>query len=113
MRDKIKKYFEAFSSKDVGSLEDMYHDDISLRDWLSSASGKKNVIESNKRLFDACPNVNIKLKHVIAHSHKAACEIEIDLTHNDGTADKLLVVDVIEFEGDKIKEIRAYLGNIK
>ena len=50
---------------------------------------------------------------MIAHSHKAACEIEIDLTHNDGTADKLLVVDVIEFEGDKIKEIRAYLGNIK
>jgi len=112
MRNKIKKYLEAFSSKDIEALESMYHDDVSLRDWLSSAVGKEDVIESNKKLFNACSSVDIKLKHIIAHSNKAACEIDIDLTHNDGTKDKLLVVDVIEFEDDKIKEIRAYLGNI-
>ena len=113
MRENVKKYFDAFSSKDVVALEGMYHDDISLRDWLSSASGKADVIESNKRLFNACSSVNVKLKHMIAHSHRASCEIDIDLTHNDGTLDKLLVVDIIEFEEDKIKEIRAYLGNVK
>ena len=112
MREKVKKYFDAFSSKDVAALEEMYHDDISLRDWLSSATGKKGVIESNKRLFNACSSVSVKLKHLIAHSHKAACEIDINLIHNDGTEDKLLVVDIIEFEDDKVKEIRAYLGNV-
>ena len=112
MRNKVEKYFEALSNKDVDTLEEMYHEDISLRDWLSNPTGKTDVIESNKKLFNACSEVKVTLKKLIANSNIATCEIDIDLIHNDGTADKLLVVDIIEFKDDKIKEIRAYLGNV-
>ena len=120
MRNKVQEYFEAFSNKDVDKLRELYDDEISLRDWLSSASGKEDVIKSNQMLFDACSTVDVTLKNVVwepfpesSTLSTAACEIDINLKHNDGTIDTLLVVDVIDFKEDKIKEIRAYLGNVE
>jgi len=112
MKDKAKEYFEAFSNKDLEALEEMYHEDVSLRDWLTSADGRDKVLESNKRLFDACSSVEITLSKEYPSSDGSACEIDINVVHNDGTEDKLLVVDVIDFKEGKIKEIRAYLGNV-
>ena len=117
MENKIEEYFQAFSDKDVDKLEKLYDDDVSLRDWLTSAEGKEAVIESNQRLFDAVSTVDIKLKNMIWRRGRhdvftASCEIDINLKHNDGTEDKLLVVDIIEMKDDRIKEIRAYLGNV-
>ena len=119
MKDRIEEYFQAFSGKDVDKLKELYHDEISLRDWISSAEGKDAVIASNQRLFDAVTRISVKINKVIwmfqpqdpQTQYLAACEIVLELTHNDGTEDELLVVDVIELEGNKIKEIRAYLGN--
>ena len=113
MKKLVTEYFDAFASKDVEKLKELYADDISLRDWLSSASGKEDVLESNKRLFAAVTDIKINRNGHYSNKNTAACEIDLVLKHNAGTADKLLVVDVIEFEDNKIKEIRAYLGNVK
>ena len=110
----LKEYFDAFSNKDAKRLEDIYTEDVSLRDWLNSVSGKEAVLESNNRFFAAVTDLDINVKMIYYDANNtAACEIDIKLKHKDGTEDELLVVDVIEFNEDgKIKSIRAYLGNV-
>ena len=110
----LKEYFDAFSSKDAEKLKDIYADDVSLRDWLNSVSGKEAVLESNNRFFAAVTDLEINVKRIYYDANStAACEIDINLNHKDGTRDELLVVDVIEFnEDNKIKSIRAYIGNV-
>ena len=113
MKKLVTEYFDAFASKDVEKLKELYADDVSLRDWLSSASGKEDVLESNRRLFAAVTDITINQNDHYSSKNTVASEIDLVLRHNDGTEDNLLVVDVIEFKDGKIKEIRAYLGNIK
>ena len=48
MKDKAKQYFEAFNNQDISKLEELYSDDIRLRDWLTEARGRDDVIISNR-----------------------------------------------------------------
>jgi hypothetical protein len=47
--EKTKRYFELFSTKNVKGLEnEMYSDDIHLRDWNGEWKGKQAVLEMNE-----------------------------------------------------------------
>tara|TARA_Y100000593_G_scaffold14582_4_gene27900 strand:+ start:11388 stop:11726 length:339 start_codon:yes stop_codon:yes gene_type:complete len=112
MKDKAKEYFEAFNNQDISKLEELYSDDIRLRDWLTEARGRDDVIISNRKLFKSNQKIKININDMHHDDNVVACEIEI-LLNNDDSQKRLMVVDVIEFDDDgRINEIRAYLGNI-
>ena len=112
MKRKAKEYFEAFNAQDISKLEELYSDDIRLRDWLSEARGRDAVITSNRKLFKSNQKLVINVNGMHQDGDVVVCEIDI-LINNDGEQVRLMVVDVIEFDDDgRINEIRAYLGNV-
>ena len=112
MKNKAKEYFDAFNKQDITKLEELYSDDVRLRDWLSEARGRDNVTASNKKLFSSNQELVININKMYHDGDTVACEIDI-LLNNDGAQVRLMVVDVIEFDdAGKINEIRAYLGNV-
>jgi len=99
-------YFARFSNKDIDKLAVMFDDDVSLRDWEISASGKDNVIKANQKIFDSVDTIQVTPLVMYSEDDVVVAELEI-LVDNKV---KLYVTDVITFTGDKISSIRAYKG---
>jgi cytidyltransferase-like protein len=105
LKDKTKRYFELFASKNVKGLEnEIYADNIFLRDWNGEWRGKQAVLEMNENLFvNEFQIDNIQIKQA-----DTTTLVEFNL-HIAGTI--LKVVDVIDWDEDgKIKQIFAYNG---
>ena len=100
------QYFEMFSNKDLTGLAEAFTDEVTLRDWERSASGKVAMLATNKDIFDAVDTITVTPLSLYEENSTVVAEIEI-LVNNEI---KLLVVDVITFEGDKISSVRAYKG---
>ena len=99
-------YFATFSRKDLNGLADMFAESAALRDWTGSAQGKTDVLAANKNIFDNVDTITVTPLSLYEDGNTVAAEIEVLI--ND--VEKLLVVDVITFEGDKITGVRAYKG---
>jgi hypothetical protein len=106
LKDQAIQYFEMFSNKDLTGLSEIFTDDVALRDWERSASGKVDMLAANKGIFDAVDTIAVTPIALYEENSTVVAEIEI-LVNNEI---KLLVVDVIIFEGDKISSVRAYKG---
>jgi ketosteroid isomerase-like protein len=112
MKQIAKEYFRAFSQKNTKKLGELYSDDISLVDWVSSATGKENVLNMNNELFGSFDDIRIDVNEMYKDESVVACEIDIFLDkQNKRTC--LKVVDVLEFDAGRIVSIRAYLGGEK
>lgn len=99
-------YFEAFSHKDLDTLALMFHEDVSLRDWEISAEGIDDVLTANKKIFDAVESIQVTPSALYSDYDVVIAELDILVNGKE----KLLVVDVIAFENDLIKSVRAYKG---
>jgi D-beta-D-heptose 7-phosphate kinase/D-beta-D-heptose 1-phosphate adenosyltransferase len=105
LKEKTKRYFELFASKNVKGLEnEIYADNIFLRDWNGEWRGKQAVLEMNENLF-----VNeFKIDNIQIKQADTTTIVEFDL-HIANTI--LRVVDVIDWnENGKIERILAYNG---
>jgi len=100
------QYFEMFSNKDLTALSDIFGNDVTLRDWERSATGKADMLAVAKGIFDAVNTINVTPITLYEEGDTVVAEIEI-LVNGDT---KLLVVDVIKFENDKISSVVAYKG---
>ena len=113
MKEKAREYFEAFSEGDLEKLENLYAENVSLKDWVSEHEGRDAVLAANESLF-ASHKVDVKVNSMVGGDFPelmVACEIEISL--DDGsTKENLLVADILTFNKlGQIEEIRAYLGS--
>ncbi len=99
-------YFTTFSRKDLDGLDSMFADTAALRDWTGSAEGKANVLTANKNIFDSVDTIVVTPLALYQDGNTVAAEIEVLING----VEKLLVVDVITFDGDKITGVRAYKG---
>ncbi len=101
---KTEEYFQAFASKDVAKLSELYSDEINLIDWVGTWVGSKNVLDANKELFKN--DFELKVLDTIQHDNRTFNTILIEIG-----GETLEVVDVIKFDKDfKIEYIRAYKG---
>jgi ketosteroid isomerase-like protein len=100
------EYFAVFSNKDLDGLADMFTDTAALRDWIESAEGKTDVLAAYKNIFDRVYTITVTPLSLYQEGNTVAAEIEVLID----SSQKLLVVDVITFEGDKIASVRAYKG---
>jgi len=105
LKEKTKRYFELFSTKNVKGLEnEIYADNIFLRDWNGEWRGKHAVLEMNENLF-----VNeFRIDNVEIKQADITTIVQFDLH----IADTIVrVVDVIDWnENGKIERILAYNG---
>jgi len=105
LKEKTKRYFELFSTKNVKGLEnEIYADNIFLRDWNGEWKGKQAVLEMNENLFES----EFKIDNIEIKQADNTTLVQFDLH----IADTILkVVDVIDWnENGKIEKILAYNG---
>lgn len=103
--EKTKRYFELFSTKNVKGLEnEIYSEEIHLRDWNGEWKGKQAVLEMNENLFEN--NFTIDVEDIKQSDTTTIVQFTL---HIAGT--QYRVVDIIDWDDDgKIKRILAYNG---
>lgn len=98
-------YLKSFAEKDLGSLEVLFADNITLSDWEGSLVGKENILNFNKKLFNTINNISVDVVKVAVGQSTVMVELRIVLNNKQA----INVVDVIEFDDDnKIQAIRAF-----
>ena len=102
------KYFTAFEAKDLGTLTEIYDEQVLLKDWDIECHGAEKVLAANESLFTSVEDIKVDITRCSVDSmlQTATAEIVINI---DG--EEILVADVITFNNEgKIKNIRAYQG---
>ena len=105
------KYFYFFSNKNIYELEKMFTPEIELRDWNFHASGLKEVIKINKKIFTNCPKLLVNPINLWESTNAKEQIIFADLEIDTGSKEKDVVLDLLFFKNNKINKIIAYKGN--
>jgi ketosteroid isomerase-like protein len=115
-RETLEQYFKAFSNKDLDLLSEMFSDDVTLVDWENNATGKSDVLEVNRKIFDSSPQISVTPIQYYESENSYAIKIEVNITDpNDSDDDvedtfAMNVIDIISFdENGLIKSVEAYL----
>ena len=115
--DVIRKYFNAFSNKDIDTLETMFDKDVTLTDWEISAEGLLPVCRANEEIFRNVLRITAIPEDILIDGNNvcALLTIEVITEGTDPTNDfaenheTLKVVDLITLTNDlKIKAISAF-----
>ena len=107
LKEICENYFRNFSEKNLNTLADLFSENVKLRDWELSASGKASVIDANRRIFSSVSSIQVTPLSMYKEGNTVVAELDICLNN----AETLKVVDIIEFdENGKILSIRAYKG---
>lgn len=106
-QDRFLAYLQAYESRDIARVADMLADDVSLRDWKISVSGKAAAVAETQANFDASRSIEIHPLRLHVGEASVAGELRILVDDNI----ELFVVDVLDFDAQgKIRAIRAFLG---
>ena len=100
---RTQQYFEHFSNQDIDLLSEMFADDITLKDWSVSVSGKSQVLDVIRGIYSQVEQIAVVVNLMVYCGDRVMSEIEINI---DG--DTIEAVDVIEYKDGKISAIRAY-----
>ena len=107
LKNLAEKYFELFSDKNSREVAGMLSEDVTLTDWDISCSGKIEVMNVVKRIFDSVDTIDVKPTNIYCDKNIVIAELKIFI--NNSITE--LVVDIITFDiNNKIVSIRAYKG---
>ena len=100
-----KLYFKYFSSHNIKQLTVLFDKNIKLQDWTSKVSGKKNVLNFNRKIFTENPKIKVKVKNIFLKKNICCCEITVKLNNKTN----INVIDLISFNKKfLINKIIAY-----
>ena len=105
LKDIVKIYFSYFSNKDLQNLENLFSENVNLKDWDINVMGKKEVLKANKNIFDSVESINVTPLNIYQDENVILCEIDILINEKE----KLRVIDIIKFDkNNKIEQISAF-----
>lgn len=105
LKELTKDYIKAFNAKDLDKCAKLFTNDFSLEDpVVERIEGKDEVLKAIKGIFDSCDKLSFQAKNVYQDAQVTIIEfvLKLDDTTLTGT-------DIIEWEDNKMKELRAYL----
>ena len=103
----LRKFINAYESKDIDTISEMFSTAVVLRDWNTEVVGKDSALKEFARNFRAAESLKISIKEVYVSESGASAELKIIVDNSE----TLNVVDVITFDSsDKIISIIAYKG---
>lgn len=107
MNEIVKKYFKAFSEKDIDTLSELYDDNVILWEWGTHVfMGKEQVLKANLDIFNSVNEMKVIIQsHAPADLEKSYTELVIFLDKQ-----MISVVDVITTHNNKITGVTAYRG---
>ena len=105
LKELTEKYIEAFDSKNLGKCAELFTDKFALEDpVVKRIEGKVEVLKAIKGIFDSCNILKFNAKNIYEDGQTTIIEFTLKL---DDTT--LTGTDIIEWEDNKMKELRAYL----
>lgn len=100
-------YLQYYESKNLKGIEDLFSEDIVLRDWKIRVEGKRQALGETKKNFDAVDALKIEVLDLYENENTVAAELKIIINNKE----ELYVVDVITINADaKISSIKAFIG---
>ena len=105
LKELTKKYVQAFDNKDLSTLSELFLDTFALEDpVVKRVEGKESVLKMIQGMFESCEKLDFEAKNIYQDNNTTIIEFQLTL---DDTV--LTGTDIIEWEDDKMKELRAYL----
>lgn len=105
LKELTQKYIDAFDGKILEKCVELFIDDFTLEDPVfKKIEGKEEVLKAIKGIFDSCTALEFISKNIYQDNQTTIIEfiLKLDDTVLTGT-------DIIEWEDNKMKELRAYL----
>jgi ketosteroid isomerase-like protein len=100
-------YLKKYAEKDLNGIEEMFSEDIILRDWKIRVEGKGNALKETRKNFENANSIEIEVLSTYENKDTVAAELKITVDYTE----ELYVVDLITINcNGKIISIRAYLG---
>lgn len=105
LREKTCQYIECFNNKDLSGVATLLDESFALEDpAVKRIEGKAKCLEAIRNIFDSCENLKFYAKNIYMQDSTTLIEFVLILDET-----KLEGVDIIEWRGDKMQELRAYL----
>jgi ketosteroid isomerase-like protein len=100
-----ENYIAAFSSKNLNAISEMLTEHFVLEDpVVKKIEGKSAALECMSKMFEATKELNFRSKNIFQDGNSTIIEFILEL---DGV--RLEGVDTIEWNGNLMSELRAYL----
>ncbi|NKI33539.1 nuclear transport factor 2 family protein [Croceivirga thetidis] len=100
-------YLKKYAEKDFKAMQELFAENIILRDWKIRVVGIDKALAETKKNFEEAQTITIEILSTYENLDTVAAELKILV---NGT-EELYVVDVITFNAEgKVISIRAYKG---
>ena len=101
-----KEYIRAFDNKDLSQTAEFFNEDAILYDPANPKGviGKDNISRVVSDVFNEFNTLNFVDKKIYIDNDTSIIEFELELD-----AKKIVGVDIIKWQNNKIQELRAYL----
>ena len=108
LADLTQRYVEAFNSRDLDVIATMLHDEFTLTDPSVRGVGpKEKALEVIQGLFEMAGNsLSFSARNIYVSGSTSFIEFDLELN-----GDELEGTDIIEWQGDKLIEMRAYVNS--
>lgn len=106
LKELTKQYIQAFSNKDLQKCSELFSEDFALEDpVVKRIEGNDEVLKATKGIFDSCTILDFSAKNIYQDGQTTIVEFILKLD------DVILTgTDIIEWQNNKMKELRAYLN---
>jgi ketosteroid isomerase-like protein len=108
LRQLTKNYIAAFDAKDLARIEALLHEDFTLEDPAGRFIGRDRVLAYIGEIFKTVKDLQFKARNIFLDGSRTIIEFSLTLDEK-----RLIGSDVIEWEGPKMKALRAYLYDLK
>lgn len=105
LKNLTKAYIKAFNDRDLKGVCDLLDEDFVLEDpAVKRIEGRQKALGAIESIFSSCKNLSFSAKNIYEDGQTTFIEfiLKLDEVRLEG-------VDILEWQGDKIKELRAYL----
>lgn len=100
-------YLNQYQNKDIKGIENIFSDDIILRDWKIRVEGKEKALIETRKNFESVESLKIDILELYENNNSIVAELKIIVNN----CEELYVIDVITISaGSKISSIKAFIG---
>lgn len=100
-------YLKKYEEKDINAIQEMFAEDILLRDWKICVRGKDMALAETQKNFDSVHSIKITVLSVYENENACAAELHILLDDKE----ELYVMDIITVNtAGKICSVKAFIG---
>ncbi|KPH55980.1 ketosteroid isomerase [Helicobacter pullorum] len=104
-----QQYIEAFNDRNLEGVANLLDENFALEDpVIKRLEGKDKCLESISNIFNSCKTLSFGAKNIYQDLDTTFIEFSLTI---DNTI--LKGIDVICWQGNKIKEMRAYVYEIQ